>query len=149
MSLQTWILLSQRPTLPQAFYTQTGLLPLSTETPKILFLLHHPPSFLRDSRPIKAELWRSANRKAHAGRDSKPQSLLQKYSLNMPWWLISCRPQATSTWDPFSVVPCEATPVQSRSWTGKVCVKLSDWGWQHLCSRTFWWRNESPCWSFW
>lgn len=65
-----------------------------------------------------------------------------------PWWLISCRPQATSTWDPFTVVHCEATPARSRFWTGKVCVKPSGWDWQHSRSRTFWWRNESPCWSF-
>lgn len=37
---------------------------------------------------------------------------------------------------------------QSRSWAGKVCVKPSGWGWQHSCSRTFCWRNETPCWNF-
>lgn len=55
-------------------------------------------------------------------------------SPNTPQWLISCIPQATSTWDPFSVVPCESTPAQSRSWAGKDCVKPSGWGWQCSCS---------------
>lgn len=43
---------------------------------------------------------------------------------------------ATSTRDLLSIVSREATPAQSRSWTGQVHMQLPSWGWQVLMQQS-------------
>lgn len=116
MSFRTWILLSQQPTSQRLSTHRQDSSNPAQKLLKPFSFCTILSGFLRDIRPIKDELWRSADRKAHAGRDSKPQSLLRKCSPNSPPWLTSCRPRATSTGDAPSVVPpARAGPGLGRS----------------------------------